>query len=158
MSRFNHLLFPVIAVLASLFVLSCGGEREAATPKQTFETYVRASKKKDITTMKLLLSKDTIKMHEQEAKATGVTLDDVVKRETLLGEGQSTVEYRNEKIDGDHASLEFKNAGGSWESIPFVKEDGEWKIDKKGYADQLMQQVEQQGQQFDENTNRDRLP
>jgi len=157
MRRFNHLMFPAALLLASLFMLSCGGH-EAATPRQTFETYVRASKKKDITTMKLLLSKDTLKMHEQEAKTEGVTLDDVVKRETLLGEGQSTVEYRNEKIEGDRASLEFKNAGGAWETIPFVDEDGEWKIDKKGYADQLMQQIEQQGQQFDENTSRDRLP
>ena len=107
--------------------------------------------------MKLLLSKDTLKMHEQEAKAAGVTLDDIVKRETLIGEGQSTVEYRNEKIEGDRATLEYKNVN-QWETIPFVKEDGEWKIDKKEYADQLIQDVEQQGQQFDETTNRDRQP
>jgi len=107
--------------------------------------------------MKLLLSKDTIKMHEQEAKATGVTLDDVVKGETLLDPSQSTVEYRNEKIDGDRASLEFKN-GNIWESIPFVKEDGEWKIDKKAYADQMMQDIEQQGQQFDQMRDSNRQP
>ena len=107
--------------------------------------------------MKLLLSKDTIKMHEQEAKATGVTLDDVVKAETLLDPSQFTVEYRNEKIDGDRASLEFKN-GSIWELIPFVKEDGEWKIDKKAYADQMMQDIEQQGQQFDQMRDSNRQP
>jgi hypothetical protein len=156
MKRFNYLRLFAFAA-ASLLMSACAFDKEPATPKQTFETYVRALKKKDITTMKLLLSKDTIKMHEQEAKSSGVTLDDIVKRETLIGEGQSTVEYRNEKIEGDHATLEYKNLN-QWETIPFVKEDGEWKIDKKGYADQLIQDVEQQGQQFDETTNRDRQP
>lgn len=157
MKRFNLLAFTI----AGLVIVSLGGcsaSREPASPKQTFETYVRASKKKDITTMKLLLSNDTIKMHEQEAKAEGVKLDDVVKRETLLGEGQSTVEYRNEKIEGDRATLEYKNSYGIWETMPFIKENGEWKIDKKGYADQLMRDVEQQGQQFDETTNSGRQP
>jgi hypothetical protein len=108
--------------------------------------------------MKLLLSKDTLKMHEQEAKAEGVTLDDVVKRETLLGNGQTTVEYRNEKIEGDKATVEYKNSYGIWETVPFVKEDGEWKIDKKSYADQLERDVEQNGQQFDDMINRSRQP
>lgn len=108
--------------------------------------------------MKLLLSKDTIKMHEQEAKAEGVNLDDVVKRETLLGDGQTTVEYRNEKIDGDKATIEFKNSYGIWETLPFVRENGEWKIDKKGYADQMMQDVEQNSQQLDDMIKQGRQP
>jgi len=108
--------------------------------------------------MKLLLSKDTIKMHEQEAKAEGVNLDDIVKRETLLGDGQTTVEYRNEKIDGDKATIEFKNSYGIWETLPFVRENGEWKIDKKGYADQMMQDVEQNSQQLDDMIKQGRQP
>ena len=137
---------------------ACSSERQPATPVETFQTYVKAFKKKDITTMKLLLSKDTIKMHEQEAKAEGVNLDDVVKRDSMLGEGQTTVEYRNEKIDGDKATLEYKNSYGIWERIPFVKEDDEWKIDKKGYADQIEREVEQNNQQFDEMLNKGRQP
>lgn len=108
--------------------------------------------------MKLLLSKDTIKMHEQEAKAEGVNLDDIVKRETVLGDGQTTVEYRNEKIDGDKATIEFKNSYGIWETLPFVRENGEWKIDKKGYADQMMQDVEQNSQQLDDMIKQGRQP
>ena len=108
--------------------------------------------------MKLLLSKDTIKMHEQEAKAEGVNLDDIVKRETVLGDGQTTVEYRNEKIDGDKATIEFKNSYGIWETLPFVRENGEWKIDKKSYADQMMQDVEQNSQQLDDMIKQGRQP
>ena len=108
--------------------------------------------------MKLLLSSETLKMHEQEAKAEGVAIDDVVKRETLIGDGQRTVEYRNEKIDGDTATLEYKNPFGSWETIPFVREDGEWKIDKKSYLDEMMNDVQQNGEQFDQQLDRGRQP
>jgi len=158
MRRFNLLLIVTVLVVEGLFAFACSSERQPATPIETFQTYVKAFKKKDITTMKLLLSKDTIKMHEQEAKAEGVNLDDVVKRDTLLGEGQTTVEYRNEKIDGDKATLEYKNSYGIWETLPFVKEDDEWKIDKKGYADQIEREVEQNSQQFDDMLNRGRQP
>lgn len=94
--------------------------------------------------MKLLLSADTIKMLEQEAKSQGETLDEVVKRETLFSESQKTIEFRNERIEGDKATLELKNSFGSWETVPFVLESGQWKIDKKGYADRLMQDIQKQ--------------
>ncbi|MCD9186169.1 MAG: DUF2950 family protein [Pyrinomonadaceae bacterium] len=122
--------------------LACA-ESRPATPVETFKAYTKAIKEKDTTTMKLLLSQETIKMHEQEAKAQGVTLDEVVKRETLFKQDQKTVKFRNEKIDGDKATLEVENSFGSWETVPFVKEDGNWRIDKKGYANQMIQEIEQ---------------
>jgi hypothetical protein len=158
MKRYSSTLFITTIVLAAVTLSACSIDKQPATPVETFQTYVKALKKKDITTMKLLLSKDTIKMHEQEAKAEGVNLDDIVKRETLLGDGQTTVEYRNEKINGDKATIEFKNSYGIWETLPFVREDGEWKIDKKGYADQMMQDVEQNGQQLDDMIKQGRQP
>jgi len=139
---------------AAMLLASCSGEKQSATPVQTFQTYVKALKKKDLTTVKLLLTNDTIKMHEQEAKAEGVTLDDIVKRDTLLGDGQTTVEYRNEKIDGDKATLEFRTSYGTWETIPFLRENGEWKIDKKGYADKLERDGGQNRQQLDKMNRR----
>src|SRR5437879_4845443 len=117
------LIFAVVSM-----ALACAGEQKPATPLETFQTYTKAIKKKDITTMKLLLSSGTIKMHEQEAKAQGVTVDDIVKRETLFSENQTTLKYRNEKINGDNATLEIMTQSGGWETVPFVKEDGVWKI------------------------------
>ena len=138
------LILATFLTLFSFAAIGCTGEKAAATPVETFKTYVKAMKAKDITTMKLLLSSETIKMHEQEAKAQNVTLDDIVKRETLVGEDQKQVEFRNEKIDGQKATLEIKNGFGQWETLPFVFEDDAWKIDKKGYADNFMKEIEQQ--------------
>jgi hypothetical protein len=144
--------------LAAFFISSCSGDSEPATPLQTFKTYAKAIKQKDITTMKLLLTRDSIKMHEQEAKAQGVTLDDVVKNETLVDPNQTSVEYRNEKVDGDKATLEVKNSFGTWETVPFLKEDGEWKIDKKGLADQMENDIERSNQKLDDMINQGRQP
>lgn len=119
-------------------------------------TYIKALKAKDYTTMKLLLSDATIKMHEKEAKAQGVTVDDIVKRETLLSEKQTSVEYRTEKVDGEKASLQVKDSYGSWQTVPFVREDGVWKIDKQGYADQIIKDIEDGEKKIEEMINGNR--
>ena len=147
------LFFLLVAISAA-----CFGVREQATPLETFKTYVKAYKTKDTTTMKLLLSNATIKMHEQEAKAQGTTVDEIVKRETLFNDSQRSIEYRDEKIEGDKATIRVKNSFGSWETVPFVREDGVWKIDKKGYADRMMQDIEDNDRKLDEMINANRPP
>lgn len=143
--------WPKITVLATfLFLVSCGGESRPSTPIDTFKAYTAAIKKKDLTTMKLLLSESSRKMHEQEAKARGVTLDDVIKTQTLFKEDQTSVKLRNEKIDGDKATLEVENSYGIWETLPFVKEEGIWKIDKQGFADQIIHDADQKAKELDE--------
>jgi hypothetical protein len=141
-----------------LFGASCAGDSKPDTPVESFKAYVNAVKQKNTTEMKLHLSSESIKMHEQEAKAQNVTLDDVVKRETLFSESQNTLYFRNEKIEGDKATLEVKNSFGSWETVPFVREDNRWKIDKKGYADRMMQDFEQNNQEMDDFINRGKEP
>lgn len=127
-----------------MLAASCGASSEPKSPVETMKTYTKAVKAKDTTTMKLLLSSETIKMLEQEAKSQNVVLDEVVKRETLFPESQKVFEFRNEKIEGEKATIEVKNSFGQWETWPFVFEDSQWKIDKKGYADRLMQDIQQQ--------------
>jgi hypothetical protein len=147
-----------VGILMAVTLLACGTPK-VATPLETFKTYTKAIKQKDITTMKLLLSDASIKMHEKEAKAQGVTVDDIVKRETLFTENQKTVEYRNEKIDGEKATLEVKTASGRWETVPFVLEDKVWKIDKAGYADKMMKDIDEQMQRtFDDPMGPSRSP
>jgi hypothetical protein len=150
----NLLILLVLSIFATF--AACGGEDKPATPLETFKTYTKAIKKKDITTMKLLLSRETLKMHAEEAKSQGVTVDDIVKRETLFNENQTSVEFRNEKIDGEKATLEVKDPMGFWQTVHFVMEDGEWKIDKKSSADQLMQEIEEENRKADEEFNSNR--
>ncbi|MEO7539922.1 MAG: DUF2950 family protein [Pyrinomonadaceae bacterium] len=140
----------IFSLAAAVFA---GCSRTPQTPLETFKTYTKAIKAKDTAAMKTLLSDSTLKMHEQEAKAQNVSVDDVIKRETLFGEAQTTVEYRDEKIDGDKATLEVKNQYGSWETVPFVREGSEWKIDKQGYANQMIKDMEESNRKLDEQIN-----
>lgn len=151
--------FSLILILTAVIAAPACTDSEPATPLQTFKTYTKAIKQKDTATMKMLLSAETIKMLEQEAKSQGVHLDEVVQRETLFTESQKTVEFRNEKIEGDKATIEVKNAFGTWETVPFILENGEWKIDKKGYADRLMQDIQQQNDaELDQIINQGKQP
>jgi hypothetical protein len=131
-------------------LLSCSSaESKPSTPIETFKTYTRAVKNKDLATMKILLSEATMKMNEMEAQARGVPVDEVIQNETLFAENQKTVRLKNEKIDGDIATLEVENAFGKWETVPFVREGGEWKIDKKGFAQRMMDESDKSGQELD---------
>lgn len=148
-----------LVVLSAGFIFACAGKFAPSTPLETLKAYTLAIKKKDPTQMKLLLSDASIKMAEQEAKAQNVTLDEIVKRETLFGENQRTVEHRNEKVDGDRATIEMKNSFETWITVPFVREEGVWKIDKQGFANQMMEQIEDENnKRLDDIINQGRQP
>jgi hypothetical protein len=39
-----------------------------------------------------------------------------------------TLETRDEKINGEQATVEYKNVQGTWKTANFIKENGAWKI------------------------------
>ena len=149
-----------ILFLLCLTVASCSSSDapQTKTPLETLQTYVKAFQKKDYTTMKLLLSDATIKMHQESAKAQGVTLDDIVQRETLISPEQKIFNFRNQKIDGEKATIEMENNLGAWDTINFVREQGIWKIDKQGFANRILEQNEQDAKKIDELINQGKQP
>jgi hypothetical protein len=100
------------------------------SPTQTMRTFVEASMKKDVDGVKNSLSSGSLKMMEGLAKMQGKTLDQTIK-EGDAGENEykEVPEMRNEKIEGDTATLEVKNVKtGEWDTLYFVRETDEWKI------------------------------
>ena len=69
-------------------------------------------------------------MLERRAKDLDRTLDQYIKldMEKPTRTLPDKLETRNEKIEGDRATLEVKNIEGGWNTVPFVKEDGQWKV------------------------------
>lgn len=154
--RFYSKILLFILVAAMGFACSTAS-RKTLTPLETLKEYAEAFQKKDITAMKLLLSQETLKMHEQEAKAQNVTVDDIVRRETLFAENQKTYEFRNQKVEDTTATIEMKDSIGIWNTVHFVKEDGAWKIDRKGDSDKIQQEVEQKQNELDQIINQGRI-
>lgn len=146
--------YRIFLILISALFFACSTSApKAETPLDALQAYMQAIKKKNPTEMKLLLSKGSLKMAEDEAKAQNTTVDEIIKRETLFTETQKRVEYRNEKIDGERATIEVKNSYGSWDIVPFNKEDGEWKIAKDRYMEEQMKKTEEEMKRMDEQFN-----
>lgn len=147
----------IILITAATF-FACAGEEKPDTPLETLKAYTIAIKQKDTTTMKLLLSDASIKMAEEEAKSRGVTLDEIVQRETLFNPTQTSVDFRNQKIEGDKATIEMKDSYNAWNTVPFVRENDIWKIDKQSAADIMMRDFEQQQKENEDKINQSRQP
>jgi hypothetical protein len=153
--------YKVILILATAcLAFACGATEppRPSTPLETLKSYTLAIKRKDTTAMKLLLSDASIKMAEQQARAQNTTLDEIVKNETLFTESQKRLDYRNEKIEGERATIEVKNSFNSWDTVPFVLEDGIWKIDKQALANQMTQQNEIDNKRLEDIINQGRQP
>lgn len=151
-------ILAFIAVSACFALLACGESREPATPVETLKAYTIAMKSKDITMMKLLLSEASLKMHQEEAKARGVTVDEIVQQQTLFAPDQRAFNYRNQKIEGDTATVEVENAFGGWDTVYLVREAGTWKIDRKGTSDKMIEDIEKQNQLLEQQLDEGGIP
>jgi hypothetical protein len=146
-----------IFISASL-LLACSSSPKATTPLEALKIYSSARKKKDVPAMKNVLSKGSIKMAEDDAKAQNRPLDEVLLNDTLFPENVSTVEYKNESKTDENATIEVKNQFGLWDRVPFIRENGEWKIAKEKFADEMQKQVDDQMKQLDDQINQGRQP
>jgi len=100
-----------------------------SSPKETVMTFVAALQKKDGAAIAKCMSKAAIANFEKEAKEEKKSLEDYLV-EFFEDEDEVKIpETKNEKIDGDSATIEVKEDGDKeWTSIPFAKEDGGWKM------------------------------
>src|SRR5262245_38587698 len=120
------LLVPVTLVLLALTACKFG-----SSPTATFKAFFEAQKKKDIAAMKKTLSKSSLQMMEKAAKSQDKTIDQAITEgfNSPGGKSEKMPETRNEKIDGDNATLEVNDEETKkWETLYFVKEESDWKI------------------------------
>lgn len=152
----------VFKIIFTAFILAwvaaCADDAKPSAPLDTLKIYTQAIKRKDTAMMKRMLSKGSLKMAQDEAAQQNESLDEALQKETLFSSEQTSLEFRNEKIEGDSATIEVKNSFGTWDVVPFVREDGRWKIAKERYADELMKRSEEDSRKMDEQFNRERQP
>jgi len=127
-------------------VAGCNSNQPAAgSPSGVLKQYVAASQKQDIVTMKSLLSKGSLDLIEKSAKAQGLATDDILRKEALV-KIQNAPETRNEKIEGDTAIVEVKNeTNGQFDmKMPFVKENGAWKLARDKYIEEALKKANEE--------------
>ena len=115
-----------VASLVLLTALACSF---GSSPTATFKAFIEAQKNKDVAGMKKRLSKKSLVMVENAALAESKTTDQVLAKDYPAAQAQKAPEMRNEKITGDSGTLEVHYDGvKEWQTMYFVKEDGDWKI------------------------------
>jgi len=130
------------AALAVVFTVSACNLLGGSTPTATFKAFYDASKKKDVPAMKKTLSKGTLDMFDKLAKEQNKTTDEMLKDVDKDDKSDKMPETRNEKITGDTATLEVKNEKtNKWDPLPFVKENGEWKIALDKFLEDMMKSL-----------------
>ena len=98
------------------------------SPTATMGVFFEALKKKDNDTIKKCLSKASLAKLEEAAAAGKTTIDQIISEGEDMSK-KKTPAVRNEKIDGDSATLEVEDEETKkWDTVMFVKEDGAWKI------------------------------
>lgn len=115
-----------ILAVATLAFAACN--RGYATPTATFKTFYEAAKSNNVEGVKKAMSKKTMNAITKAAAKDNKSVDEALK-DVAKDAPTSPPETRNEKIDGDKATLEIKDdKKDKWDTVPFVKEDGMWKI------------------------------
>ncbi len=141
----------LIIALTTLWFIGCGGAAntpQIASPTGVLKTYIDASDRKDLAAVKQTFSKGTIKMYEDAAQKRQISVDEVVKDQFELAssaELKSKLESGKETIEGETATVEVKdNSTGNLERIPFVKEDGAWKVALDKFIEDLMNKMREE--------------
>ena len=138
MKKWNRVL--VLALIA-LLLPAC---KLGSSPTATLKAFYEAQKKKDVEGMKKTLSKGSLAMVEKGAKEQNKTVDKALTEgmESPGGKVDKMPETRNEKIYGDKATLEVQNEETKrWDTLYFVKEDGEWKIAFDKTVEEMLKKI-----------------
>ena len=117
--------------VALMLMLAVAGCKSGSTPTATFKAFFEAQQKKDVAGMKKNLSKTSLAIMEKSAKEQNKSVDDLFKEQldNPASKTDKIPETRNEKINGNEATLELHNEEtNKWDMMYFAKEDGAWKI------------------------------
>lgn len=133
----------VVTVLIAVALSAC---KSGSSPTATFKAFWEAQKKKDVAAMKKTMSKGSMAMLEKGAKQQNKTVDQAIT-EGFNAPGakfDKTPETRNEKVTGNDATVEVQDeTSQKWETMYFVKEDGDWKIALDKTVEELLKKMGQ---------------
>ncbi len=135
----------IIFILIALSISACKATEAKFEPKVIMKDYVEALKERNVEKLKAAVSAKTFKIFEDAAKEQKMSLEEMMKEnEANIMPMIQNPELRNEKIEGNTATVEIKNpANETWSKLTFVKEDNRWKIGVGEMLEDVKKQVEE---------------
>jgi hypothetical protein len=139
----NKIISSFFLLALALFSFSCqkqqagnsstpaaAPEVKAGTPTEAFKVIFAAVKAKDSERIKQMMSKGTLAFAEGYAAQSKQTMDEALRNGfTGPALADSLPEMRDERVKDNFGAVEvFNPKENRWEDLPFVLEDGGWKL------------------------------
>jgi hypothetical protein len=107
-----------------------GGGGTSGSPTEAYKQLYAAVKAKDIERIKGLMSKSTQAFAQMAAARQNSPIEKVYENGfTATTFSDSLPEIRDERVSGEYGAVEVRNTKDNlWEDLPFVLEDGTWKL------------------------------
>ena len=100
------------------------------SPTGAYKRLYAAVKSKDTEAIKAVMSKKSIEFAKMAGSQQNKPLEKVLENGfTATTFADSLPQIRDERVDGDMGAVEVHNdKENKWEDLPFVREDGAWKL------------------------------
>lgn len=126
---------PALFVFSLMLIgFGCNGSENKTnvkgTPTEAYKKLYEAVKSKNTDAIKAVMTKSTVAFAQAHAQRTNQTLEKVLENGfTATTFAASLPEIRDERVKDNMGAVEVYNSKESkWEDLPFVAEDGEWKL------------------------------
>ncbi|HEV7644701.1 MAG TPA: hypothetical protein VGO50_12210 [Pyrinomonadaceae bacterium] len=126
-----------------------------ASPTEAFKSLGDAGNRKDLRALVQLFNQKSLELFAEDARAQGKLIDVIMLNQRAVTVAKAAPAVRNEKINGDSATLEVKMAGGNWEKMYFTKENGQWKVAMDKYMEEMIRQVEEPTRKLEKRSDRE---
>ena len=124
-----------LALLLTALAVACGSQGSATTstsdtPTEAYKRLYTAVKSKDTNAIKAEMSKQSVAFVESAASMQKKKVEEVYSNGLTGTTFSDTMpEIRDERVKGTMGAVEVYNSREKkWEDLPFVLEDGKWKL------------------------------
>jgi hypothetical protein len=141
----KRIIFGIVLITLTSILMSCGGPASnvsntsanpgttgsgGESPTDAYKKLYAAVKAKDTEAIKSVMTKGSLDFAKSNAARTNQTMEQILANGfTATTFSPSLPQIRDERINGDMGAVEvFNSKDNRWEDLPFIREDGTWKL------------------------------
>jgi hypothetical protein len=131
----RHIFFCITLLIAASLLIACGGQQQVASssddsPSGAYKRLYDAVKSKNSDSIKATMTKKTLDFAKMASAQQNKTVEQVIENGFTATTFSPTLpEIRDQRVDGDMGAVEVYNSKDkTWEDLPFIREDGVWKL------------------------------
>jgi len=129
----RQIFFCTLLLVLAAMILACGQPAAATyedSPTGAYKKLYAAVKSKDVEGIRAMMTKKSLQFADMAASQQHKTANEVLENGFTGSTFSPTLpQMRDERVNGDMGAVEVYNAKDKvWEDLPFIREDGQWKL------------------------------